>query len=163
MPVSIKVRKSEGLDEFISGLPRNVRGIASESVADYVIGNKQHGLKHEPNYTFVTRTRAYGQPFQKDKQRRWFFWAKDKGIIKPGQENRTHAVSEGWRKEGEKTNVRIVNEAEGVDWVMGKKQAAQPRLAGWHNFMIVIDSNMKGAIRQAYADVRAYITSRKGG
>lgn len=165
---SIRLRKEPGFDEFFSELPRTAKGLAVEAAADYVIGDENHGLKHEPNYLFVSRTSAYGEPFSSDKQRRWFFASLAKGTnvitgqpFTPGKENRTHAISEAWRREGEMTTSRIVNDADGVEWVMGNKQANQPRMAGWRYYMDVVESNFKGAIQAGQRAVDEWIRSRK--
>ena len=168
MKTPAALRKSPGLDEFSDSLPRMSRGLAVEAASEYIIGDERHGLKHEPKYLYVSRTTAYGQPFSSDKQRRWFFASLKAGVnvitgqsFTPGRENRTHTISEAWHTEGNSTNLRIVNDAEGVEWVMGKKQARQPKLAGWRYYMDVIESNFSGAIRKAQSKVDEWIRSRK--
>lgn len=165
---SIRLRKSSGFDEFFSELPRMSRGIAVENAADYIVGNDSHGLRHEPNYLFVSRTSAYGEPFSSEKQKRWFFASLKAGVnvlngksFTPGRENRDHTISQAWKRVGEKTTSRIINDAEGVEWVMGNKQANQPRKAGWRYYMDVVESNFKGAIQKAQWAVDAWIRSKK--
>lgn len=43
--------KTRGLDEFkayIDNLARNSRGVATETITEYLIGNEHHGFKHYP-------------------------------------------------------------------------------------------------------------------
>lgn len=137
----------ESVRNFIKELPYGTKAAAHKAYIIYVIGDERHGLKHEPEYNEVSRKRAYGQTFQSEKQRRWFFWALNTGLIRPGQNNRTHAQQKGWTFTD---NGSIRNNAPGIKWTMGDAtQANQPRLAGWRKTTDVIKSNHKGGIQAA--------------
>lgn len=168
MTTKTRIRKKPGFDEFFKSVPEKARGIAVEAAGKYIIGNDRRGLRHEPKYLFVSRTTAYGQPFSSDKQRRWFFAsvAAKKNVITgrkftPGYENRTHTISTSWRMEGNKTKIVLINDAEGNEFVIGKKQAEQPRRAGWRYYMDVVKSNYNGAIRNAQREVDKWIRTKK--
>lgn len=54
--------KTRGLDEFksyIDGIARNSRGIATEEITDYLIGNEQRGFKHYPPQTTQNYKRTF--------------------------------------------------------------------------------------------------------
>lgn len=157
---------TRGLDEFIAyvrKLPRGVKIAAMRAGTEYLIGNEQHGLRHEPPYNYVSRTRAYGQPFSSEKQQRWFFWALSEGLINPGQDNRTHDIANSWvikETDSSWTRVRIENDAEGAQWVIGTKQAAQPAMVGWRVWTQTVADNMAGMIRAAQAAVSAWLKTK---
>lgn len=55
--------KTRGLQEFkeyIDGIARNSRGVATEVITDYLIGNEQRGFKHYPAQT----TQKYKRTFK---------------------------------------------------------------------------------------------------
>ena len=144
--------------EFIMSLPAGTKREAHKAYVEYIIGDSRHGLKHEPDYNTVSRTRAYGRPFQTKKQRNWFFWALNTGQINPGHDNRTHAHQNGWMATD---NGNIRNDAPGIQWTMGNKQANQPRLVGWRLATDVIKTNHKGAIRAAQRSADNWIKKNK--
>ncbi len=150
--IAVEVSKSiDPFRVFLRSLPSGTKASAHKAYVEYVIGDERHGLKHEPDYNEVSRTRAYGQPFQTEKQWRWFFWALNTGLIHPGQNNRTHAQQQGWTFTGTPgTRLIIRNDAPGIQWTMGdEKQANQPRLVGWRKTSNVIKSNHSGGIQSA--------------
>jgi len=66
MPLGIRVRNLDRVKEFISTLPRNIRGEATKEAGTYLIGNKARGLKHYPRqvpWSKYKRTGAYGKGF----------------------------------------------------------------------------------------------------
>ena len=160
--ISVRVRyKPPNLAEFITSLPRNVRGIATEGAADYIIGEGRHGLKHYPPYKWVTRRRAYGKTFVSDKQRRYVMAMIRKGRIDPGAPHRTGIIQRGWKKVGRGAKVKIVNDARGVEWVHDdKKQARLNALVGWRKTSEIVKSNERGAIQAAQRAVDKYIQSK---
>lgn len=79
----------------------------------------------------VTRKAAYGRSFQSDRQRRWFFWALDAGVIRVPYQ-RTFAMRRGWRIEGSGNGTRVVNDTEAAKFSMGDEtQARLNKLVGW--------------------------------
>ena len=162
MVIKYRVRTRPGdLGEFISTLPYRTRGLATEAAADFIIGDENHGLKHEPKYRYVTRKRAYGKTFVSDKQRKYVMAMIKSGKITPGKANRTHAISNAWRKKNSKTKTTIMNDAEGVEYVMGdKKQARQPALVGWRKISVIVKTNTPGAMKAADKAVTRYIKSK---
>lgn len=165
MPVKFRTRtRPPDLNKFLSTLPRAARGIAAEASAEYIIGNERRGLKHYPNYKYITRKRAYGKTFSSDKQRKYVMARIRQGKITPGKANRTYAIRNAWRTKGKGAKVTIVNDANGVKYVFGdsqgRAQANQIRLVGWRTMVQVAKDNVKGAIRAADRAVQNYINSK---
>ena len=147
------------IGDFIVSLPTGTKRAAHKAYAEYIVGNDQHGLRHEPAYKEVSRTRAYGRPFQTAKQRNWFFWALNTGQIHPGQNNRTHAMQNGWKLTD---NGNIRNDTPGIKWVMGDgTQANQPNLVGWRVAGDIARTNHKGAIRAAQKSANEWIKKNR--
>ena len=72
-----------------------------------------------------SRKSVYGQTWQSDKQRRWFFWAKKKGLIQVPYK-RTGKLRKGWQVEPFGQDDAIVyNEVSYAHWV--QEQASQSR------------------------------------
>jgi hypothetical protein len=131
-------------------------------IAEYIIGDENHGLKHYVPYKVVSRMAAYGQTFQTDKQRRWFFWAKANGVINPWTNQRTGAMAAAWTSAPAAANAwKISNPTEAAKWVMGNAtQANQPNLVGWRRVSEIVSTNMAGAIRHASSKLAAYLKGR---
>lgn len=56
------VPKTRGLTEFtkfIDGIARNSRGVVTETITDYLIGNDQRGFKHYPAQRGQKYTRTF--------------------------------------------------------------------------------------------------------
>lgn len=157
--ISITVRKNPQLERLIGDFPRRFRGVATEAIADYLIGNKTHGLKHYPVYKYIRRRKAYGKTFVSHKQRRFVMARIRDGRIDPGAPHRTGKIQRGWKKTGSGVNTRIVNNERGVEFVMGSdKQARLNAMAGWRTDSKVIEDNMQGALRHANAEINKIIT-----
>lgn len=152
-----------GLEEwkaFIKEIPQGVRVTFMRAFTTYIIGDKNHGLKHEPAYKYVSRKSAYGQTFVSEKQRRWF-WANG-GPDMIGN-NRTHEISNAWEmkvRDSSWTHVSVENGADGVGWVMGLGQARQPAKVGWRDILKVIQDNMTGAMNAAQDAVNDWLKGK---
>lgn len=160
MNIKFRAVGIEEIVEFVKSVPRGAKITAMRAFVTYVIGDSNYGLKHEPAYKYVTRKSAYGQTFQSEKQRRWF-WANG-GPDMIGN-NRTGAISNGWaftETNSDWSRVNVTNNAPGVGWVMGDSQAAQPAKVGWRKYMDVIQSNMAGGLQAAQRAVNDWLASK---
>jgi hypothetical protein len=160
MNINFKITGVDEIKAFVKALPRGVKIVAMRAITTHILGDKQHGLRHEPSYKYVSRKSAYGFTFFTEKQRRWF-WANG-GPDMIGN-NRTHNIADGWtmkESNSDWSRVSIANEVDGVGWVMGTQQARQPAKVGWRDYMKIIESNMAGAMRAGRAAVQDYINSR---
>jgi|GEM_PF-2135891 hypothetical protein len=144
-------------------LKRGMSPVATRAAAKYLVGNKRRGLKHEPRYKTIKRKRAYGKTFFTDKQRKWFFWALRTGKIKPGRNNRTHEMSNGWEVVKTKSGANIVNRVKHAIWSYdNKRQARLNKLVGWRKIKDIENpsnkkGNKKGMLRAADQAVQRFI------
>ena len=110
----------------------------------------------------MSRKAAYGQSFFSDKQRRWFFWALGSGLIKPGQNNRTGTLGDGWRivQSGPK-QIDLVNEVPYAKFVQGTitEQARQPRMAGWKSVTVWLRTFQSEIGRVGMSNLKKWIDS----
>lgn len=59
-----KVRNIENVNAYIDSVKRGLKGIATEAVAEYMIGNEQRGLQHyPPEKEWYTHKRTYATRF----------------------------------------------------------------------------------------------------
>ncbi len=92
--IKFRVRKRpKDLEQAISDMPRNARGIASEAAAVYIVGNNRRGLKHyakrRPNQKYV----------------------------------RTYELRRGWKAIEKGAESRVENKVHYARYVQGEKQA----------------------------------------
>jgi len=155
--IGFKVRNLATIPANLRRFGREFQGVATMAAAVYLVGNEARGLKHEPNYKYVSRKSAYGKTFVSDKQRRYVMAMIRSGRITPGTENRTHAIQNGWGIQSNGLDTRITNRAPGVGWVMGNRehQARQPAAVGWRSFEQVSDDNRAGMSRASSQAVQA--------
>lgn len=119
-------------------------------------------LRDYPAYRYVSRRAAYGQPFSSDRQRRWFFWALGSGLIKPGQDNRTRTLAEGWRiVQGGPKQIDLVNEVPYAKFVQGTstEQARQPKMAGWKSITVWLRTFQSEIGRVGMSNLKRWIAS----
>ncbi len=159
MQVKFVVRGVEEVQAFIKKVPYGAVKIALNAIGEYFLGNDIHGLRHYEPYKYVSRKRAYGQTFQSDKQRRWF-WANG-GPDMIGN-NRTGATASAWQMKETNSGygITLENKSEGAKWIWSDKQARQPAMVGHRTAREKIASNMAGAMRHARAAVSAYLKKR---
>ena len=163
-----RVRGAKEFVDFIGEYARVFRGIITEAVADYLIGDEvtpgtyYHGLGHYPPYKYVSRKSAYGKTFQSDKQRRYIMARIREGSIEPGYPHRFGTIQRGWQKGGTGAKAYIFNQAKGVEFVHGDDtQARQPAAVGWRRVSIIIKTNLVGAMSWADKKLKQYQESRQ--
>jgi hypothetical protein len=138
------------LTQLINDLPRSVRGVAVEEASRYLVGDGSRGLSHYPNYSFVSRTAAYGRPFQSDRQRRKFFAMLRNGEILPGFPRRTGRLQRGWTISYSGVSSRITNVENYAGYVVGDPgQARLNEMGGWRRIGLIIASNENGMVQAA--------------
>lgn len=164
MQIRFKVRNVKAVQDFLKSVPRGAVRVAVQAFTEYVLGNDQHGLRHNEPYKYVTRKSAYGVSFFTEKQRRWFFWALNTGQIDPGSGKRTGETSKAWKAEPRNDGYRytITNNTAGGYYTRDDYgQARQPAKVGWRKVSAVLTANYAGAIRAAVAAVKKYLQSKK--
>jgi hypothetical protein len=161
MPViDFKVRNWEQFNAYMLALPRSIVRVALPAIVRYIIGNDAHGLAHPDKYQYITRASAYGQTFQSDKQRRWFFanHMQDKiGNHRTGESENAYQYVEK-----DDFHFAITNPTKGAYFTRSDDgQAMQPAMVGWRKASLVILDNMIGAIRAANQEIDRWIRDNK--
>src|SRR5512146_3138969 len=157
--ITVKVRGIDELKKFLAELPYGTKREAIEAVTQYHVGNEQHGSKHLVHYRYVSRKQAYGQTFQSEKQRRWFFAALRSGELHIPYK-RTGATQAGWqyRLTNQGYNATIYNATKGARYAQGDDtQSRHEALVGHRKVSDVISTNIVGAMRAAYQAVQRWI------
>jgi len=160
------IRGNEKVQAFLRSVPRGTIRTAIVGIVEYLIGNEQHGLKHEPPYKYVSRAQAYGKV--SDAPAGYFSWAQFRyimarisdGSIQPGQNNRTHETSQGYGSVETKGGygASITNSTTGAYYTQSDTgQAAQPALVGWRKISKNIADNINGAMRHGTALVNEWL------
>jgi hypothetical protein len=164
MQVKFRIRGVEAVQAFLRAVPRGAVKVALQAFSEYILGNDQHGLRHNEPYKYVTRKAAYGVTFFTEKQRKWFFWALNTGQIDPGSGKRTGETSKAWKAEPRNDGYRytLTNNTPGGYYTRDDYgQARQPAKVGWRKVSAVLTANYAGAIRAAVAAVKKYLQSKK--
>ena len=126
------------LEAKLDKLPLEVADTAINEVQDYML----NVLKAYPPKNYVTRKAAYGQSFQSDKQRRWFFWALNSGTIQVPY-HRSQTLSKGWHKVRKGLFGYLVNYTPYAVYVLGeRKQSRHEELVGWQKVSAIIEERM---------------------
>lgn len=148
------------LSAYIKSLPRGVKIAAMRAIAKYIIGDDRHGLKHYPNYKYVTPFRSYSSnPVLAAKQRGWIFTHLDQ----IGQNNRTNETKDAWvanETSSDWSRVNVQNDSEGVIWTQAATRTRQNEAVGWRLADDVIDSNLKGAIQAGQSAVNELLAQK---
>ncbi len=160
--ISVKLRGNEELQAFLKALPRGTMKDAIKAMADYMLGNTQHGLKHYPPYKYVSRKEAYGKTFFSDKQRRWFFAAiRDQRILLPLRYQRTNTLRDGWRQSVDPYRKTLFNVVPYAKHVMSDdRQSRMSQKIGWRTMGKVIEDNITGGMRAATLAVARWIKNK---
>jgi hypothetical protein len=165
MQIKFSARNIDKVKAFIASVDRPLKIEAMKAFIEYIIGDENEGLKHEPAEKFVSRKRAYGKV--SDAPDGYFSWkqfryvaAITEGFTKAY--SRTHEMASDWTmqvKDSNWTRVTAENAAEGAVWVFGDKQARQPALVGWRKYADTLKARTAGGIRSATAAVNRLLKS----
>ncbi len=132
MKVKITVRGFEQIAAYIKQLPYGTKKVGLEAVAEYMLGDDNHGYKHYPPLS--------GQAYLSHT---------------PPSYTRTNDLKNGWEVElNDPYKPKITNSVPYAPYVPRWKKY------GWREWMQVATDNMTGAIRHANAKVREYLKSK---
>jgi hypothetical protein len=154
----------ETFQEFLKSLPRGVLRVGLMALAEYIVGNQRHGLKHYQPYKYVSRKQAYGKSFVSDKQRRYVMARIREGTIDPGVPHRTGQTQRAWviKVASNGYSISVGNPTPGAYFTRHDTgQARQLGMAGWLKTAQVIANNLAGALRHARAEVGKFTANRK--
>lgn len=160
MNVQQNIRGVEEVKAYLQTVPRGTVRVGTLAIAEYIVGDQSHGLKHYPPYKHVTRKKAYGKSFVSDKQRRFVMAMITEGRIDPGAPHRTGKTQRGWKvvsmNNGYK--VKVSNKEPGAIWTADDEQQARLNaMVGWRKMAQVIEDNIAGAIRHANAEISKWL------
>jgi hypothetical protein len=118
-------------------------------------------LSTYPPRVHLTRRSVYGQAFQSDRQRKWFFWALRTGVIKVPYV-RTRNLGHRWAVASEAYNqVRIGNNAPGAQYVMdADKQSKFMSASGWPTVQAVAKRERAKVIEIIERELKARVGKR---
>jgi hypothetical protein len=146
--MKITIRGLDEVQKLMKELPRGYRIAGMRAIATYIIGDKNHGLSHEPERV----QHGAGNPYQwqSEKQRRAYFATDGFGAGIPY--TRTHDLADSYtytETDSNWTSVKIDSYSEYVDFVMGDYQQRGHAADGWRKVGDIIDSNIRGAVQAA--------------
>ncbi len=142
--LEVKVRNLDKVKQYISTLPRNIRGQATEAAAKYLIGNDRRGLKNYPNRVQHGADNPY--QWQSERQRRAYFATNGFGAGIPY--SRTDTLKNGWEVVNKGVSAKIVNDVPYASFVMDEFQQVGHKADGWRLVAQIISSNIAGMYQQ---------------
>lgn len=153
----IEVKNIRGLKEikdYISALPRNLRGRATRDAAIYLIGNYRRGLQYYPPR--IQHNEANQYKWQSEKQRRAYFASN--GFGKGIPYNRSYDLRAGWKWIDKGVKTEVVNTVPYSQYVMGDENQQRGHAADkWRKVADIIKTNINGMIAEVNKAVRRYI------
>jgi len=151
--IGIDIRGVKEVQQALSRFPKDAVDFGADKMSEFIVDV----LKQYPPRKSVTRKQAYGQTFQSQKQRRWFFAALRSGEIQVPY-IRTQGLRNGWKSIGKGAEQIIVNEREGAKFVMGNDtQSRHESLVGWLTIDGVIEEHKTGILKKFVGGVKRAI------
>ncbi len=154
--MNIKIRGLDKVKQFISTLPRNVRGLATKEGAYYIVGNERQGLQYYPPRVEHGANNPY--QWESDKQRRAYFATN--GFGKGIPYNRSYDLRFGWQVLEDGANSRAVNNVPYAKFVQGDNQQKGHRSDRWRVVKDIIASNTTGMMRAINLAVERWLKSQ---
>ena len=154
---TVSVYQNKQARAFLLGMPREMKRIAIKAMGKQAMYELRK--ETEPPYKKVTRHQVYGRTFFTDKQRRFFFWAKDHGLIQTPY-HRSHRQKEGWDTVMHPESLQLVNKAPNLRWTIGSPQGRMAVAKGWKEGQILIEEAMPSMIDAAINDIESFYAQR---
>ncbi len=130
----VDIQGLEQVQRALKSLSPEIVDAASDDLAKYLL----NVLRMYPPKKNVTRKQAYGQTFQSDKQRRWFFANLNEGNINVPY-NRTQNMASAWTVTGKGMKTIITNDTEAARWTMSEDQSRHEKLVGWEKISTILE------------------------
>lgn len=165
MNTSFRVRSTKKIQDFLRSLPYGTRKIGLAAIAEYLLGDDRHGLRHDEPQKYISRKQAGYTTSAK--QMRFFFATgilerTPDGGIKLNHYKRTGETANAWvsRETNRGYGIVLENEKKGAYYTRDNfGQTRQHEMAGRRKVSKVIADNLKGAIRHAKAEVGKWMRS----
>jgi hypothetical protein len=145
--------------EWLKSLPNEIRTVASKAVAEYIVGDETHGLKHYPPYKHVPWKQVGG--FVSDKQRRYVMARIREGSITPGISASNGYLRDSFQYKAQGSMYQISTDVGHAKYLVGGQQSRRSILQGWRTMTTTARDNLKGAFRHAEAEIRAWLKAHK--
>ncbi len=156
MMLKITSRGVPELQAWLKGLASEVKDLATRSVAEYLVGDETHGLKHYPPYKHVPWSAIGG--FVSAKQRRYVMARIREGSITPGISASNGYFRDAWQYKAQGSRYEITNDVEYAKYLVAPGQQSRRSLAqGWRTTVDTIKANLKGAYRHANAEIKKWL------
>lgn len=165
MNTSFRVRSTKKIQNFLRSLPYGTRKIGLAAIAEYLLGDDRHGLRHDEPQKYISRKQAGYTTSAK--QIRFFFATgilerTPDGGIKLNHYKRTGETANAWvsREINRGYGIVLENEKKGAYYTRDNfGQTRQHEMAGRRKVSKVVADNLKGAIRHAKAEVGKWMRS----
>jgi hypothetical protein len=154
--ITAKLRGVEELNKFLKSLPHGTMKAAIAAMAEYMLGDTSHGLRHYPPRV----NHGLGNPYkwQSDKQRRAYFASDGFGGGIPS--TRTNELRNGWAASQDPYRKTLFNRLPYARYVMGGDQQRGHKADKWRTLVKVIEDNIKGGMRSATQAVAHWIKTK---
>lgn len=162
------IRNIKELQAFLKTAPRGTIRVIVKAFTEYIIGDENHGLRHDQPYKFASRAKAYGKV--SDAPPGYFSMAQfrkvaalTKGFTVFGRKNDPTKASGGYSYKETRGGygATITNEQPSAYWTRSDKgQPRQIGMVGWRKYTKIVEDNTKGAIRSAVAAVNRFLREK---
>ena len=158
--IHIEVQGIDKIQKALERFPRQIArylGMAGQEAAGRVIFPTV-GIKRYPPRKSISRREVYGQSFESEKQRRWFFAALKEGRIdvpyRRGQSPGSERLCTQWYATVKGFSTEIGNRASYASLVVGEEQSRMMAARGWRRLVDVVSEEMRRitAVYQAWVD-----------
>jgi hypothetical protein len=158
--IKVSIKGVDKVVEYLRTVPLGVKTVAGRSVAEYLVGNTSHGLKHYPPYKHVPYSAIGG--FKSDKQRRYVMARIREGTIDPGYSASNGYLRDAWTIGGEPPRYVIKNDVHYAGFLVGDQdQSLHSQKQGWRTVSRNIADNIAGAIRAANLAIAKWLKEHK--
>lgn len=158
--IKITSRGVPELQAWLLSLANGVKDEATRSVAEYLVGDETHGLKHYPPYRHVPYSQIGG--FKSDKQRRYVMARIREGSITPGISASNGYLRDAWTYKAQGSRYDITNDVGYAKYLVGPgSQSLHSQRQGWRITIDTIRDNLAGAYRHANANIKKWLAARK--
>jgi hypothetical protein len=157
--IRITSRGVPELQAWLKSLNQQVKDVATRAVAEYLIGDTTHGLKHYPPYRHVPWAQIGG--FISDRQRKYVMAKIREGSITPGISQSNGYLRDAWRYKAQGSRYEITNDVGYAPFLVGQEQARRPVVQGWRKATETIKANLAGAYKHANAEIRKWLLTKK--
>lgn len=145
--------------EWLKSLPNEIRTLATRAVAEYIVGDETHGLKHYPPYKHVPYSQIGG--FVSAKQRRYVMARIRDGSITPGVSASNGYLRDAWKYTAQGSMYQISNDVTYAKYLVGGQQSRRAIAQNWRTMWQTAKDNLQGAFRHAQAAINAWLARKR--